>query len=705
MVDSAPSSALRGRLALRADQAAGDPGQGPAPDLLPRWYQAGLVVVTAAVVSIGGLGLVLAGLGDYHVGVAVGAGAVVAAALSAAAWPARRATPQSGRTALPAVAMCVVAVAFASWNARYAGHHVAIGRDPGIYAVTGKWIATHGNLDVHTGLEWTSKSPGVSVVYEGSYARGRDVTQFQFDHLTPVLFAEADNIGGDGLMFRVPAILGALALCAIFAAGCRLVRRPWLVLAGVVSLALSLPQINVTRDTFSEPAVELLLWAGLWLLASAYEHRRPAVALLAGAAVAGTMMSRIDAPVYLIPLPIVAALGWLVTRAGADRRRLGLVYGAFLVGAVPVAVLALIDVQDRAGHYYDDLHSQVRQLQLGVGAAVVVGVAAVLLGPALRRLLAGFLGWLNLHRREIAAVCGGLVGVGLVAAWAIRPEIMHPHTTSTPLIGGLQAREGLPVDPTRSYGEYTLVWLSWYAGPVALALAVIGAAVMVARAVRRPDPAWVVVLTTAGIGTGLYLWNPSIVPDQIWAMRRFVPAALPLIVLLAAAALAAFGDAVLSRSRPVSSRLVLGAVAVVMVAFPLARTWPVRDMQPEAGYLAAVESTCRATGPHAALLTAANDFPSQELVGALRSWCGVPVAIMTRPFTATQVEQLAAKWRSAGRTLWIVSSQAKLLAASAPGLAPRTVATALSPHELQVTLQRPPGHYAPSTAFIYAARA
>ncbi len=83
------------------------------------------------------------------------------------------------------------------------------------YAVTGKWIATHGNLEVHTGLEWTSKSADVTVVYEGSYGHGSNTTLFQFDHLTPVLLAEANNLGGDRLMFRVPALSEPLR-CAPF---------------------------------------------------------------------------------------------------------------------------------------------------------------------------------------------------------------------------------------------------------------------------------------------------------------------------------------------------------------------------------------------------------------------------------------------------------------------------------------------------------
>jgi hypothetical protein len=680
---------------------------GEAEDDLPLWFQRGLVVVTAAVLWVGGFGLLLAVLGDYSLAPVLIVGGLGTAATTAVAWPRSRARARArarSRATWPTIAMGLVALASFGWNARYAGHHVIIGRDPGIYAVTGKWIATHGDLEVHTGTDWTSKSANVNPVYTGSYVRGPNVTQYQFDHLTPVLFAVADNIGGDRLLFRVPAILSALALCAIFAVGCRFVRKPWLVLAGVVGLALSLPQINVSRDTFSEPAVQLLLWAGMWLLLLAYERRRAGIAFLAGAALAGTMMSRIDAPIYLIPLPLLAALVWVIAPSAKERRELAKMYGAFVLGAVPVAVLATIDVQRHAGHYYDDLHSQVHELQLGFAASAIAGVLVLLGWPLVRRLWTRFLARAQPYRSPAGWVAGGVVVVAAVAAWVIRPHVLHGHTAAVPLIGGLQQLERLPVDPTRTYAEYSVQWLSWYLGPITIGLAILGAAIVVSRIIRRPDPATVLVTAIAGIGSAVYIWNPSIIPDQIWAMRRFVPAALPFLVLLAALAIGVIGEQLAARFDIRAAVPVLVAGAVVLVAFPLARTWPVRDLQPDAGYLAAVQSTCQVTGPKAALLTVANDFPSQENVGALRSWCDVPVATMNRPFTAAALRALAGQWQAEGRTLWVVGSTPALVAASAPGTAPRLVGRGSSPRELQVTLQRPPRRYQPSILAIYAAQ-
>jgi hypothetical protein len=272
-----------------------------------------------------------------------------------------------------------------------------------------------------------------------------------------------------------------------------------------------------------------------------------------------------------------------------------------------------------------------------------------------------------------------------------------------PLIGGLQHLEGLSIDPTRTYAEYSVVWLSWYLGPVTIGLAILGAAIVASRLIRRPDAPTVLVTAIAGIGTGLYLWKPSIVPDQIWAMRRFVPAALPFLVLLAALAVGVIGEQLAARIDRRTVVPVLVAGAAVLIAFPLARTWPVRSLQPDAGYLAAVQSTCRETGSNAALLTVANDFPSQEEVGALRSWCNVPVATMTKPFTAAGLRELADKWQRAGRTLWVVGSSPALVAASAPGTTPKAVGVGQSRHDLEVTLQRPPHKYQPSVVGIFAA--
>jgi hypothetical protein len=427
------------------------------------------------------------------------------------------------------------------------------------------------------------------------------------------------------------------------------------------------------------------------------------VAVLAGAALAGTLMSRIDAPIYLVPLPLLAALTWVSIPSRAKRGMLLRLYGLFLVGAVPVAVLGTLDAQDRAGHYYDDLHTQVVQLQVGLSLSIVAGAVVVLLWPLARTRLHRPAEWVKARREDVAVLGGYLVALAMIALWAIRPMI-HSHGAPNALVFGLQNLAGVPHDSTRTYAELSVIWQTWYLGPITIALATVGAAVMLARIIRRPCAPDCLVLAVAGVGTSLYLWRPSISPDQIWASRRFIPAAMPLFVLLAAFGIAVIAESSLRRSEGLS-RPAIAVGAVALVAFPLGTTLPVRSFSPQSGFLAGVEATCRATGPNAALLTSANDhLASGTLVGALRAWCDVPVATMTRPFSAVEIQHLADQWRAAGRTLWVVGSSPTNVTASAPGSAPTLVGKLISRHELEMTINRPPQNYLPVDNSIFAAR-
>ena len=672
----------------------------------PLWFERGLVTATAAVVSFGSSGLLLALAGHYRMSLVAVLGAGGGALLSLFAWPRRNPDrPGDRRATLPAVGLCVLAVGVTAWNSVDAGHHVAIGRDPGVYAVTGRWIATHGDLQVRTGAPWSIAGAVVGIETPGVYPVGTNRLEFQFNHLMPVLLAEADNLGGDRLMFRVPAVLGGLALGAIYAVGCRLVPRPWLVLAAVGALALCLPQLNVSRDTYSEPSVEFLLWAGIWLVLGAIEGRRPPAALLAGAALGGTMLSRVDALAYLIPLPALGVVAWLFTRSDPDRRRIARTLTALTLGIVPMAVLGTVDVVNSAGRYYSDLRSEVHALQAGLALSVLAAVLALVgqrfvapRGRALVRRAAG-------NRNAIGAVAGCAVAFGLLAMWALRPAMTRPHASPVALIGGLQRAAGLPYDPARSYAENTVGWLGWYLGPVTLALGILGAAILVARTSRRPDPAAVLVLSVTGFATVIYLWNPHIVPDQIWAMRRFVPAALPLLVLLAAAAIDAVADAVagsLRRAGFGSTEVVLAAGAAGLVAFPLGVTIPVCSFQPQAGYAAALANVCHATGSSSAILFASDDQLGLMLSPAVRSWCDVPVAVLTGAVSRQRLRELATAWRTEGRSLWVLGSTPEVVARSAPGVAVTRIANATSTHELEPVINRPPQAYSVDNLTVYA---
>jgi Dolichyl-phosphate-mannose-protein mannosyltransferase len=677
-------------------------------DLLPLWFERGLVVATAGVLSFGGFGLLLAVVGQYSMLPAFAVGTLLTVLVSTLAWPRRGAHStvdrnKSRAVRYPAIGMCIMALGFAIWNGIDAGQHVAIGRDPGVYAVTSHWIATHGNLEVPTHPEWTAPAGAVSVLLNGTYVEGGNRLEFQFNHLMPVLLAEADNLGSDRLLFRVPALLGALALCAVYAAGCRLVRRPWLVLAAVGTLALSLPQLNVSRDTYSEPSVQLLLWSGLWLMLVAYQRKRFGMAVVAGAALGGTLLSRVDALVYLIPLPLLGALVLLAARSTAERRHLWKMHLGVLIGAVPVALLGTFDVIERAGAYYTDLHAQMRLLQLAMAASVLAAVVLLAVWPRLAPRAAGMTDWVAASRQGLAITSSVVLVVGLFAAWMLRPAAMTSITNPISLVAGLQRQAGLKMDPTRAYSEYSITWISWYIGPIAVTLAIIGVGLVAARMWRRIDPAGALLLSVAGFGGALYLWKPSITPDQIWAMRRFVPAMMPLMVLLAALSIAALGHAVASSTAGRAwQRPVVTIAAIGMLMFPLGAMRRVAHFEAQTGVLSVVQSACKTVGPRGAIAFAADDPAGMLLSTAVRTWCDVPVAVLTRPQSTAEIQQIVRSWQAGGRTLWVVGSSADSVAKSAPGINATLVASATSPRQLEMTIQRAPQNYSQGVLTLYA---
>ncbi len=664
----------------------------------PVWFDYLVVVGCSAVLCFGGFGLLLAVTGHFSAPPAFLLGAAGTVACTVLGRPARRSASgrPGARVTAPAVGLCLMATGVAAWNAIYAGHDVAVGTDPGVYTTAGRWLASHQSLIVPAGAPWAGKGP-INWASPGMYPQPNGTLQFQFAHLLPVLMAEGHKLGGDFLMFRVPALLDAIALCAIYAAGCRLIRRPWLVLVAVTALALSLPQLYFSRTSFSEPATQVLLWGGIWMLLRAYQSRRVPQAVIAGLLLGGTLMTRIDAVAYLIPLPLLAAAGWLACREPGNRRALLRVYMAVLLGTLPGVILGTVDVQRRSHGYYVSLRSQVLHLYLALGLTTLLALAVVLAAARWPQLRA----WVQARRRAISVAAGWVIVGAFLLAWSLRPA------GPTSRLGGvygvavsaLQKAEGVPVHP-ESYAEHTVQWISWYVGPITLALAIAGLCFLTVLAIRRGSAAAVVILAMAGPLTILYLWNPNITPMQVWAMRRYLPAALPLFVLAAAAALDMAASAARRLSRgDVWPRRILAVGAAGMIAFPLGTTLPVGRFTVQAGYLPMVTRTCATIGPDAAVLFPYHD-PDRLLMQSIRDWCGVPAATVAQPVSDEQLSAMAAAFRSEGKTLWVVGNPTVIRKAY-PTSRPRLIGSASSPHELAETVEHPPQHYAPATMSVY----
>jgi hypothetical protein len=202
------------------------------------------------------------------------------------------------------------------------------------------------------------------------------------------------------------------------------------------------------------------------------------------------------------------------------------------------------------------------------------------------------------------------------------------------------------VDGTRSYDERTVTWLTWYFGISTVLLAAAGCALLARSAIvrRRPGPA--VLLITLGVPTLLYLVRPAITPDQVWAMRRFLPAAMPMVVLCAAWSLrCAWRRSDADRSDiwvPLLTRVAVTVLAVLMVLAPVGAWANLLATTQYEGRAAQVAALCEAVEPGARVVVLrGNESP---LLPTIRTRCDADVVEVHVPVTAQTLAELRRAW-------------------------------------------------------------
>jgi hypothetical protein len=576
---------------------------------------------------------------------------------------------------VPTLLMLVVAGGFMFVNARSAGEHLLVDRDPGVYLATAGWLAHDGGLVVKTNDAAFGRPPATAVVYESQgFTKGasRDELVPQFLHLFPSLIALADGLFGLGAALSLPAVLGGLALLAVYAWATRLV-PPWFALGAVVLLAVSLPQVYFGRDAFSEETTQLFIFAGLWALSatdgasaglSAGAGDRRVHAIAAGVLFGLAAMTRIDA---YVALALLAAWGATVLAFSPRGERWSKPPVWVAAGAAVPAAFGIVDglVVSRGDYLGDVLNARV------IGVAAAAAVVLVIVGFVGARVRGG----VQRRRAVLAVAAGGAVVLLGLAAWFVRPAVQTSRSPgrAASLVAdevAVQVGEGLPPDGTRTYNEDTMVWLSWYLGPVALAAGLAGLGFGAVKTLEgRWPPAQVAATLLIGGMTALYIWNPRVAPDQIWAMRRFVPVTVPGLLVLGAVVVHEGWRRIartIGRAPASVLAILFGAAAAVV---PIMTTSAAADTRELRGARAAIEATCGALPPKALVFIPGQGPFAERLAPALRAFCHVDVAIGRAgegsgdPATALQLATNAA---TAGRPFVVVAGNPDPFGPDAP---------------------------------------
>lgn len=621
------------------------------------------VALPAVVAGYGAVCVAALLAGQFRPGLVLPVGLVVALVAGSIALNAGALDAARGSRARQRVADLVALLGAGVWtvvNLRLSSQNISVFRDPATYALTAQWLVHHPTAVIATRADVFGGTRGLSFASNGFPAlpSGAGV-QPQGAHLVQTLMASAGWLGGDAWVLRANVLIGGVALLAVYGLGRRLAGA-WPALFAVGVLSLTLPMAEFSRAVYTEPLAMCLAFGGFTLLSLAHQSGRRRDFVVGGLVLGATTLTRIDGLFSI--LMVLPYLGVQIGRSIVRREREHLVR-AFCV-AVPVAIVTLLavrDLQTLAPVYYRDLGSQVRLIFEGGGALCVAGVvvlAVLAVRPSL--IERGTRGW----GRVVPPVTVGVVTLGM-AVLASRPLWTVGRNYSgggyAAYITFLQKARHLPIEGTRGYSEITVEWLTWYVGVPALVVGTVGLSLLLARALRDLDPAPLLAIGSITVTGALYLVQPSITPDQLWASRRLLPLALPGLLLGAAFLLGRIG----SRSRlGLAVAGVIGAVVLGQTAAASRPLWRVRQYVPQ---LAEVTAVCDAVPDDGAILVGPG--LASTWLQTVRSYCDVPAAGVTAlaPALLTTASRAVGDH---GRRLYVVTTSASDLPGAVSGSRP-----------------------------------
>lgn len=476
---------------------------------------------------------------------------------------------------------CLVLIGVVFWvliSIPFTYQHVFTNRDPATYAVAGIWLIDHDNLNIPfpdstaslqvPGL--TPNSWGFSVSYiqpNELYAQG--------GHLLPALLGLGGRVVGQAGLLHLNVLLSAFGLLALYAFARLVVKPRWALLASFV-MAVSLPYIYFSRDTYTEPLTMGFIFAGLALIWLAERAGKAGLWFAAGLVFGSAALARID-----IYLPVAALVFYLVVRlffAGRNERKTCLSQSAAMgFGLLITGTLAWLDTSRLSSGYYADLHSQVVYQLLLIAAIIIGGAVSV------------FVKW----KTEIFKPVSGRQQKLLAKAALIMTAVFFVVLALRPLL--LVRRKILHNVPHDGFSELSLYWVGWYIGPILLALGVAGLAWVVAQLIQGRKKAWLPLALLVLASGGLYFLFPYVAPDQVWATRRFLPVVTPGVVLLAMLVLEKLFDTkkVYFNKQKINLEIVSTVLISMSVIFPLVLTYPFLLRRNYAPQLGQVEAVCQ----------------------------------------------------------------------------------------------------------------
>lgn len=587
-----------------------------------------------------------------------------------------------------------------------ASEYLVVTRDPGFLALTGVWLTNHPTTDIPTrgAIEAAAQQTNVIPDAWQAWNLSGDVVQPQGAKMLPGVLSVGGWLGGVTGVLATNIVIGGVGILAVYLVARRLM-GPLAALGPAALVALTVSHIGLSRSPYSEPLTLLLILASVAWAWRGLEEGRIGALVAAGATSGATALCRIDGGVYALGV----FLGVAVVCAWRGKRGIAPLV-AFVVPQALMVGAGYWSLWRWSASYLERLGSESRNLGLAYAGIVVLIVAfQVAIAPFLGRLRVSAAA----HRVVLGRGTAALATLTMVML-ASRPLWMTDRrgtesTTDTftnSVVGQFQQLEGYPVDPTRTYAEHTITWLSYYLTWPILALATLGLGLIVWRTLTS-RPVAVVFLGALAVPSAVYLLRPAIVPDQLWAIRRFEPITLPGLAIAAGVGAWWLVGWVARRFAAPHKRdhvtyVASVVAAIVMVGAPLTTYVSVKlddryrvsvppyvYLKEQRGARAEIDELCRIIDGRPVILSGSSGY-----FGTIRVMCDVPVVLALEPL---QKEALAGMVKVWGQELVVVTRDPDTVWSTAP-----TPAFTGSMARGEYALQRLPRLAAESTAPWFA---
>lgn len=451
-------------------------------------------------------------------------------------------------------------------------------KDPGGYVAHAVEIARHGSysftdpaLAHGQGLPVQQIAQGVrlNAIWVRNASSGLIVPQFY--HLWPATLASAYAVAGFGGITGATPVIGILSVMLLVALIRRMTRSPVTAAVMGVLMATNMLQVWQAKLPSTEVLEEAFFVAGLLSLVIAVETRWRAAAGFAGILTGASFLNRADG--WLLVVMGAVSLGTLWALRRFDQRAAW--FGCGLLVVVPYAFFQAYG----AARAYSRANA-VPSLSKTLLLLMVVGVGAILGRLALARVdgIWRFLGSSQVQRRAGLALCA--VAAALLVLGLARP-----------LLFGADYFPGYHGGHVRSYDEHILWRLGWFVTLPGFVLALAGLAIVSLR--RWSAIVWTALLPPLALFP-IFTYHARISTQLMWWGRRYVPYALPGILLLMALAVAFAWTWRWRQRRPL--RLPVMLTVLALLALFLAQSLPLRHHDEWQGSFGVTERVAALSG-------------------------------------------------------------------------------------------------------------